>query len=265
MRKTIATFNKNGVEIEVQATLGSMNEVKLYLVSPKAETHVLRTGYHEKHGWYYQVPTKFGEKTFGMKAPSKMKSLVLTDSSAKDATKKAKEILEKIQKEETERAFESLTNDAKVTLIIATDFSTVVCEDETASKHEFFEKTKKEIHKHLDTDTIENVLGRKADEVDWGDYVHKYRYEMTFSEYKKLAELAEEKAKKAEVEKSEKEKAEKERIEALFAKARETGKPQVIEQYPVECNVPEEDCDIDIVTIYAMPDGTRKTERHHTW
>lgn len=265
MRKTIATFNKKGVEIEVQATLGSMNEVKLYLVSPKAETHVLRTGYHEKHGWYYQVPTKFGEKTFGMKAPSKMKSLVLTDSSAKDATKKAKEILGKFEKEEAKKAFESITDDAKVTLIFATDFSTVVCEDETAGKHEFFKMTAESIHKYLNTDEIENTLGRKADEVDFGDYVHKFRYEMTFDEYKKLAELAEKKAQEAEQKKLEKEKAEKERIKKLFEKARETGEKQVIEQYSVPCNVPEEDCDIDTVTVYAMPDGTRKTERHHTW
>lgn len=261
----VATFNKKGVEIEVQAAFGSMNEVVLYLVSPKAETHVIRTGYHEKHGWYYQVPTKFGEKTFGMKAPSKMKSLVLTDSSAKDATKKAKELLEKIEQEEAKKAFENLSDDAKITLIFATDFTTIVCENETAEKHEFFKTTKENIHQNLNTDDIEKVLGRKADEVDFGDYVHKFRYEMTFGEYKKLAELAEMKAQEAEQKKLEKEKAEKERIEALFAKARETGEKQVIEQYSVPCNVPEEDCDIDIVTIYAMPDGTRKTERHHTW
>lgn len=265
MRKTIATFNKKGVEIEVQATLGSMNEVKLYLVSPKAETHVLRTGYHEKYGWYYAVPNKFGEKTFGVKVPAGKQYIVLTDPSAKDVTKKAKEILEQIEREEAQKEFENLSDDAKITLIFATDFTTIVCENETAGKHEFFKTTKENIHQNLNTDDIEKVLGRKADEVDWGDYVHKYRYEMTFSEYKKLAELAEKKAQEAEQKKREKEKAEKERIEALFAKARETGEKQVIEQYSVPCNVPEEDCDIDIVTIYAMPDGTRKTERHHTW
>lgn len=261
----VATFNKKGVEIEVQAAFGSMDDVKLYLVSPNAETHVIRTGYHEKHGWYYQVPTKFGEKTFGMKAPSKMKSLVLTDSSAKDATKKAKEILEKIEQEEAKKAFENLSDDIKITMIFATDFTTVVCEDETAGKHEFFKMTAESIHKYLNTDEIENTLGRKADEVDFGDYVHKFRYEMAFGEYKRLAELAEMKAQEAEQKKLEKEKAEKERIEKLFEKARETGEKQVIVQYSVPCNVPEEDCDIDIVTVYAMPDGTRKTERHHTW
>lgn len=261
----VAAFTKKGVEIEVYATFGSMDEVVLYLVSPNAETHVLRTGYHEKYGWYYAVPNKFGEKTFGVKVPAGKQFIVLTDPSAKDVTKKAKEILEQIEREEAKKAFENLSDDSKITMIFATDFTTVICEEETVEKHDFFKMTKEKIHKYLNTDDIEKVLGRKADEVDFGDYVHKFRYEMTFSEYIKLAELAEKKAKKAEVEKLEKEKAEKERIEALFAKARETGEKQVIEQYSVPCNDPEEDCDIDIITVYAMPDGTRKTERHHTW
>lgn len=261
----ITTFTKKGVEIEVHATFGSLDEVVLYLVSPNAETHVLRTGYHEKYGWYYAVPNKFGEKTFGVKVPAGKQYIVLTDPSAKDVTKKAKEILEKIQKEETERAFESLTNDAKVTLIFATDFTTVICEEEAVEKHDFFKTTKEKIHKYLNTDDIEKVLGRKADEVDFGDYVHRFKYKMTFGEYKKLAELAEMKEQEKERKKLEKEEEKKERIEALFAKARETGEKQVIEQYSVPCNNPEEDCDIDIITVYAMPDGTRKTERHHTW
>lgn len=261
----VATFNKKGVEIEVQAALGSLGEVNLYLVSPNAETHVLRTGYHEKYGWYYAVPNKFGEKTFGVKVPAGKQYIVLTDPSAKDVTKKAKKILEQIEREEAKKAFENLSDDSKITMIFATDFTTVICEEETAEKHDFFQTTKEKIHKYLNTDEIENTLGRKTDEVDFGDYVHRFKYKMTFGEYKKLAELAEKKAQEAEQKKREKERAEKERVEAIFAKARETGEKQVIEQYSVPCNDPEEDCDIDIITVYAMPDGTRKTERHHTW
>src|SRR5690606_7997012 len=93
----VATFNKKGVEIEVQAALGSQGEVNLYLVSPNAETHVLMTAHHEKYGWYYAVPNKFGEKTFGVKVPAGKQYIVLTDPSAKDVTKKAKEILEQIE------------------------------------------------------------------------------------------------------------------------------------------------------------------------
>lgn len=261
----VATFNKKGVKIEVQAALGNLGEVNLYLVSPNAETHVLRTGYHEKYGWYYAVPNKFGEKTFGVKVPAGKQYIVLTDPSAKDVTKKAKEILEQIEREEVKKAFENLSDDSKITMIFATDFTTVICEEEAAEKHDFFQTTKENIHKNLSIDDIEKVLGRKADEVDFGDYVHRFKYKMTFAEYKKLAELAEMKAQEKERKKIEKEKAEKKRIKKIFEKARETGEKQVIEQYSVPCNNPEEDCDIDIITVYAMPDGTKKTERHHTW
>lgn len=51
----------------------------------------------------------------------------------------------------------------------------------------------------------------------------------------------------------------------IFKKARETGEPQIIESYPVECEDPREECDTDIVTIYAMPDGTTKRTQNHTW
>lgn len=55
------------------------------------------------------------------------------------------------------------------------------------------------------------------------------------------------------------------KISAIFAKARETGKPQIISRWSEACNDPHESCDIDNIVEYAMPDGSRKTERHHTW
>lgn len=53
--------------------------------------------------------------------------------------------------------------------------------------------------------------------------------------------------------------------DAIFEKAKVAGEKQVLETYPVECNDPDESCDIDIVTVYAMPDGTTKKTRSHTW
>jgi hypothetical protein len=65
--------------------------------------------------------------------------------------------------------------------------------------------------------------------------------------------------------KLEKENKETERVNALFQMAKETNTPQIIKQWSEDCNDPREDCNVDIVYVYAMPDGTRKTERHHTW
>lgn len=51
----------------------------------------------------------------------------------------------------------------------------------------------------------------------------------------------------------------------IFKKANDTKEKQVLETYSVECNDPDESCDIDIITIWAMPDGTKKETRDHTW
>jgi hypothetical protein len=56
-----------------------------------------------------------------------------------------------------------------------------------------------------------------------------------------------------------------EKLNLLFNKAKETGEKQEITHYTTECNNPIEECNIDIVYEYAMPDGTRKIERIHTY
>ena len=57
---------------------------------------------------------------------------------------------------------------------------------------------------------------------------------------------------------------------AAFQKARETGEKAQIRRWTVPCSDSasdggEEECSTDIVVEYAMPDGTKKTEQHHTW
>jgi hypothetical protein len=50
-----------------------------------------------------------------------------------------------------------------------------------------------------------------------------------------------------------------------FEEAKRTGKPVIIAEWSDECNDPDEECDIDNITKYAMPDGSTKIERSHTW
>ncbi len=50
---------------------------------------------------------------------------------------------------------------------------------------------------------------------------------------------------------------------AKIAEAKQTGQRIELETYSCECHEP--DCSLDIVTVYAMPDGTTKTDRQHTW
>lgn len=53
--------------------------------------------------------------------------------------------------------------------------------------------------------------------------------------------------------------------QAKFDEAKTTGKPVVIRTWTDDCDDPHEECSLDRVTEYAMPDGTTKTERRHTW
>lgn len=50
-----------------------------------------------------------------------------------------------------------------------------------------------------------------------------------------------------------------------FQKAREAGEKVIIRKWAVPCEDEEEECSTDIVVEYAMPDGSKKTEQHHTW
>ena len=53
--------------------------------------------------------------------------------------------------------------------------------------------------------------------------------------------------------------------QAKFDEAKSTGEPVELERYVAPCNDPHEECSMDIVVTYAMPDGTTKTRRNHTW
>ena len=50
-----------------------------------------------------------------------------------------------------------------------------------------------------------------------------------------------------------------------FAEAKRTGKHVLLSQGMVPCNSREEECDYDMLTVYAMPDGSRKTTRAHAY
>ncbi len=78
---------------------------------------------------------------------------------------------------------------------------------------------------------------------------------------KEAAEAAE---KKAAEEAAQKAAAEAER-QAKFDKARKTGRPVLLEKWTEPCSDPHEECSLDIVQQYAMPDGSVKVERNHTW
>ena len=66
-------------------------------------------------------------------------------------------------------------------------------------------------------------------------------------------------------EENKKEQEENNRINNLFEIAKQTREMQVIDKWMEECNDPKEECNTDLVTAYAMPNGTKKFVRNHTW
>ena len=65
-----------------------------------------------------------------------------------------------------------------------------------------------------------------------------------------------------EAEKAQKNKKEEEKKNAL-QRAKTTGERQIIDRWTEDC--PHKDCSNDIVTYWAMPDGTTQTTRTHTY
>jgi hypothetical protein len=49
-----------------------------------------------------------------------------------------------------------------------------------------------------------------------------------------------------------------------FSEAARTGQKVILKQWSEDCNDPSEECDIDNIIQYAMPDGTTKTIRSHS-
>ena len=50
-----------------------------------------------------------------------------------------------------------------------------------------------------------------------------------------------------------------------LAEAARTGHPVEVRRWYDECNEPQEECSLDTVIEWALPDGTTKIERRHTW
>ena len=82
--------------------------------------------------------------------------------------------------------------------------------------------------------------------------------EFTFPQAAELTRPARE-AKEAE------QRAKEEERQAKFDEAKSTGQKVLLRHWCEDCNDPREECSLDHVSEYAMPDGTTRHERNHTW
>lgn len=131
---------------------------------------------------------------------------------------------------------------------------------------EFSETKRGEVIEGLDKKTliafrkIAQKNGHKLKAADWDTMSETYK--ITVGELEKYINQA-----KEEVElKKEKIKIEKDKeTVAKFEEAKRTRKPVMLRMWSEDCNDINEECDVDNIIQYAMPDGTTRTERYHTW
>lgn len=124
------------------------------------------------------------------------------------------------------------------------------------------------------------ILKYEADgiEINWRDVtVHGWAYAIrdgAMNSFRNICiasisreKIEEIKAKKIAIQKAQEEKIqiEKNKIETITVDARETGKKQFLESYLCDCNDPNEECNTDIISVYINSDGSKSSERQHTW
>jgi len=105
-------------------------------------------------------------------------------------------------------------------------------------------------------------LGLTKDIMGWGTKVEKIGEELgeEFT-YQQALEFV----RPIQEEKEAKIKAKEEERSAKIKKAKETGEPVVLNEITEDCNDPKEECDLDLVQIVTMPDGSVKERRIHTY
>lgn len=173
-----------------------------------------------------------------------------------------KECSEILNKEREKFDSDLINNNTLITVIFRLDRGYSIINKEQSNKLSDFENT---LNKHrfiLDNNILFNSY---LENTEFSDYSISYTYRINMADLievmKKASEIISEKGKS----KKERKLKEIQRIKKLFELAKETGKPQEIESYSDLCNDEKEECNIDIITIYAMPDGTKKKVREHTY
>lgn len=122
-------------------------------------------------------------------------------------------------------------------------------------------KMEQVISKNFPKDELEKYLT----ETDWGDYSITQYYELTISDLEYIFEKAKEIDLKETLKRDKlREEKEKEK-QKIFDIAKVTGEKQKLYSYSEPCNDRNEACEVDIITVYALPNGDIEEIRSHTW
>lgn len=230
----LTTFEKNGKQINVE-----VEGTKVFLNVEGKAFEVKEMKSHAKHGYYYVVDNAFA----GAIGKSAKGNVNVVEASAKQAMAVVAQNKRNAKVEEAK----NLDDNHVIEVRIGVDSTVTGFET-----NDFFKNSLYTIRKNgVD---IEKELNREADRVTRGEYETIETFKMTMKEFKELLKAAEEKQEKRESKVNEK-----------FEEAKKTNTKVEISRTSEVCSDDNEDCDVDIIVTYAMPDGSKKTERYHTW
>ncbi|MCG8539527.1 MAG: hypothetical protein MJA82_06270 [Clostridia bacterium] len=208
---------------------------------------------------------EFIKKTLGLKIKQESGYVVVGKDLEKyylnDFLGQSQKIIEEMKAEENKTLKNTFKNIKPHEIIeISKHSSYGISISHEAQEHEFFknaekkiEESKIEINNEFQTDS------------NLGDYSITKYYKIPFNEFKSLVRDAENILEKVAAEKAKKDAEKKLKEQKIFEKAKQTGEPQIISTWSEPCNDPREECNSDNVVLYAMPDGTTTTKRHHTF
>lgn len=250
----VTEFGKLGKTIEVYIADNVMDG-KLYLRHGDDKGVSLREN-KTKNGWAYLADAKFAEKVFGVKT-DKSNCWILHDS-AKDARKMGRKILHDERQKELMEQFRQLNDDSKITLVWHSSYQLV----EGFSGFDFFDKGIVKLK--TSRINVKKAIGDDLIEIKQ-DWDFNTEYIITLKTFKKIVEMTEEKIKEMEAETKAREEKRVRHKEEKFEEAKRTGKKVLLNKWTEPCNNPKEECDLDVITQYALPDGTIQTVRNHTW
>lgn len=260
MREMVDRFKKNGVELEVFVNLDE-HPFRLYITNGKHEAGIIQILERSPRGYFYKIGSKEAELLFGMAFPKKY--VCIGSERAKEAKKKAYRLwLEHQEKQEIQTDC-PLEDDVKIQMWFSPIHTHVRCKNDNASHYYYFKETAELIRTSLDEPDITGFLERPADDVILRDIGSTWLYEITYDEYKRLVELAKKRKKAKEWRKKKREQDIEEKIQNSIKLAKEIGEPIVINYYTEDCNDSNRNCNLDIVTEYALPDGTIEVIRTH--
>ena len=259
MKKQIASFEKKGKEIKVLVHIPNIYRLNIYLELNGVEARVETIKEHREHGFYYNLSGKSASKLFDENFNKE--SVAVISETAENVKEKSEQMFKEYHKTQVENDFSKIKEDTKIALVFGS--SKMILTGNEGNKHKYFNNFNS-ILETIEKDEIETLLNIEP-EVDQGDYSIEYKYSITFSDYKNLVEIAEKRMNMKQEKKEEKTLANKELLEEKFSKAKETGEKVVIGKWSEPCNDNREECNLDMATKYAMPDGSVKVVKMHTW